>query len=196
MIQISSETTATSVDGVFAGGDGAGTKAFVADAIASGKLGALAVYCYFEGKDVKKELKNHQIGNQQSFSFQHFLNPKHYPVDLKKVVPYEKINTLCFPHGVRHNNPESVPPKEAVKTFREGTSGIEASRMPFEIYRCFKCGTCTHCDLCFLLCPDISIIKGTDGYTIKTDFCKGCGQCATTCPRNVIEMVEGPGGNT
>lgn len=196
VIQISSETTATSVDGVFAGGDGAGTKAFVADAIASGKLGALAVYCYFEGKDVKKELKNHQIGNQQSFSFQHFLDPKHYPVDLKKVVPYEKINTLCFPHGVRHNNPESVPPKEAVKTFREGTSGIEASRMPFEIYRCFKCGTCTHCDLCFLLCPDISIIKGTDGYTIKTDFCKGCGQCATTCPRNVIEMVEGPGGNT
>jgi Pyruvate/2-oxoacid:ferredoxin oxidoreductase delta subunit len=42
-----------------------------------------------------------------------------------------------------------------------------------------------------LLCPDISIVKGKDGYTIKTDFCKGCGQCATTCPRNVIEMGDG-----
>ncbi|MCK7513482.1 MAG: FAD-dependent oxidoreductase [Desulfobacterales bacterium] len=39
IIQISSESTATNIDGIFAGGDSAGTKAFVADAIASGKKG-------------------------------------------------------------------------------------------------------------------------------------------------------------
>ena len=195
IIQISPETGETNIEGIFAGGDSAGTKAFVADAIASGKLGALAIYSYLEGKDIKKEFKNHQIGEQQSFSFQHLLDPEHYPADLKKVVPYEKINTLCFPHGTRYNNPENLSSKEAVKTFREVNGGIEASQMPFEIYRCFKCGTCTHCDLCFLLCPDISIVKGADRYTIKTDFCKGCSQCASTCPRNVIEMSEGLGGN-
>jgi len=190
IIQISSESTATNIDGIFAGGDSAGTKAFVADAIADGKKGALAIFCYLEGRDIHKEFKNHQIGNQPSFSFQRFLDPEHYPADLKKVIPYDKINTLCFPHGARHSNPDHLTPKEAVKTFKEVTGSIDPAQMPFEIYRCFKCGTCTHCDLCFLLCPDISIVKGKDGYTIKSDFCKGCGQCATTCPRNVIEMGE------
>lgn len=196
VIQVSPGTAATNIDGVFAGGDGAGSKAFVADAIASGKLGALAIFCYLDGKDFHKEFKNHRIGNGHAFSFQHFLDPEHYPVDLNTVVPYEKINTLCFPHGTRHTNPERLSPKESVKSFQEITGGVDPSRMPFEIYRCFKCGTCTRCDLCFLLCPDISIVKGADKYTIKTDFCKGCGQCASTCPRNVIEMGEGLGGNT
>jgi Pyruvate/2-oxoacid:ferredoxin oxidoreductase delta subunit len=61
--------------------------------------------------------------------------------------------------------------------------------MAAEIDRCFKCGTCTECDLCFLLCPDISLLKASKkGYTVKMDYCKGCGICATSCPRNVIEI--------
>jgi Pyruvate/2-oxoacid:ferredoxin oxidoreductase delta subunit len=195
VIEISCETSATNIEGIFAGGDSAGTRAFVADAIASGKQGALAISCYLDGIDIGKAFKNHQIGDQPSFSFQHLRDPEHYPADLKKVVPYDKINTLCFPHGVRYDNPDNLTPREAVKNFKEVTGGIDPSQMPFEIYRCFKCGTCTHCDLCFLLCPDISIMKGKDGYSVRTDFCKGCSQCATTCPRNVIEMAEGSGGN-
>jgi Pyruvate/2-oxoacid:ferredoxin oxidoreductase delta subunit len=189
-IEASLETTATNIEGVFAGGDGAGTKAFVADAIASGKKGALAISCYLKGIDMSKEFKDNQIGDRQTFSFQRFLDPDHYPADLKKIVPYDKINTLCFPHGARQNNPDNLASKEAVKSFHEVVGGIDQAQMPFEIYRCFKCGTCTRCDLCFLLCPDISIVKGENGYTIKTDFCKGCSQCATTCPRNIIEMGE------
>jgi len=41
VIEISPQTAATNVEGVFAGGDGAGVKAYVADAIASGKTAAL-----------------------------------------------------------------------------------------------------------------------------------------------------------
>ncbi len=98
VIQISPETTATSVKGVFAGGDGAGARAFVADAIASGKLGALAIFCYLDGKDIKKSLRTTRSEMNNLF-FQHFIDPEHYPADLKKVVPYERINTLCFPMG-------------------------------------------------------------------------------------------------
>jgi NADPH-dependent glutamate synthase beta subunit-like oxidoreductase/Pyruvate/2-oxoacid:ferredoxin oxidoreductase delta subunit len=192
VIEISQETGATNIEGIFAGGDAAGTNAFVADAIASGKVGALAVFCFLEGKDMKEEFRGHQIGDRSPFSFQHFIDPEKYPVDLKKVVPYEKINTLCFPHGVRNNNPEQPLSKENIKNFSEVTSGIEAARMQAEIYRCFKCGTCTHCDLCFLLCPDISVVKnGKNGYTIREDYCKGCSICATSCPRNVIEIAGG-----
>ncbi|HUJ89070.1 MAG TPA: FAD-dependent oxidoreductase, partial [Syntrophorhabdales bacterium] len=90
VIETSPESTATSIEGIFAGGDTAGVKAFVADAIASGKLGALAIHCYIERKNVGEEFQRHQIGDRLSFSFQHFMNPDDYPVDVKKVVPYEK----------------------------------------------------------------------------------------------------------
>jgi NADPH-dependent glutamate synthase beta subunit-like oxidoreductase/Pyruvate/2-oxoacid:ferredoxin oxidoreductase delta subunit len=192
VIEIAPETAATNIEGVFAGGDGAGTMAFVADAVASGKVGALAVFCFLEGKDIKQEFRDHQIENQAPFSFQQVIGPEKYPVDLKKIVPYEKINTLCFAHAVRNNNPEQPLSQESVKNFHEATGGIDLSRMQTEITRCFKCGTCTHCDLCFLLCPDISIVKnGHDGYVIKEDYCKGCSVCASSCPRNVLEITGG-----
>ncbi len=192
VIEISPRTAATNTEGVFAGGDSAGTKAFVADAIASGKTGALAIFCYIEGKDVQKELENHRIGDRSSFSFRHFMDPETYPADLKKIVPYSKVNTLCFSHGVRNNNPDLLAPKEGAKSFTEVVGGIPPARMPAEIYRCFKCGTCTQCDLCFLLCPDISLVKDGKGkYSVRTDYCKGCSICATSCPRNVIEIGGG-----
>ena len=119
MIEISPETAATNVEGVFAGGDSVGGKAFVADAIAGGKLGALAVFCFLEGKDMGQEIQKHQIGTQGSFSFQHFMGSGAYPVDFKKIVPFDKINTLCFPYGSRHNNPEALSAEEGLKTFAE-----------------------------------------------------------------------------
>ena len=190
MIEVSPQTGATNVEGVFAGGDSAGTKAFVADAIASGKMSALAIFCYIEGKDIDTEFERRRIGARPSFAFQHVIDPEHYSVDLGKVVAYDKINTLCFTHQDRSENPDR-PAEESVGAFHEVTGGLDPGRMEAEISRCFKCGTCTECDLCYLLCPDISITRDKNGgYGVKTDYCKGCGMCATTCPRHVIEMGE------
>jgi heterodisulfide reductase subunit A2 len=184
-----SRTGDTGVEGVFAGGDSAGTKAFVADAIASGKMGALAIFCFLEGKDGDSEFAEHRIGEGPSFSFQHFIDPGNYIPDLKNIVPLDKINTLCFTHQGRNDNPDQ-PPEESVGTFNEVTGGLDPGAAEAEIARCFKCGTCTECDLCFWLCPDISILKAQKGYDVRVDYCKGCGMCATTCPRHVIEMGE------
>ena len=119
------------------------------------------------------------------------MEPETYRVDLKKIVPAEKINTLCFPYGSRQDNPESFS-AEGPKTFEEVTGGVSPAQLEEEISRCFKCGTCTRCDLCFLICPDLSIRKaGKDGYDVKKDYCKGCGMCVTTCPGQVIEMEAG-----
>jgi NADPH-dependent glutamate synthase beta subunit-like oxidoreductase len=191
MVEVSPATATTSIEGVFAGGDGAGTKAFVADAIASGKVGALAIFCYLTGKDGKKEFEEHRIGTASSFSFQHVMDPEEYPVDLKKIVPYDKVNTLCFPHSPRNTNSDLITPEESVKGFKEVTGGLDKAKMAAEIERCFKCGTCTSCDLCFLLCPDISLVKEKKGYSVKVDYCKGCSMCATSCPRNVIDIGGG-----
>ena len=190
-IEISAGTAATSMEGVFAGGDGAAAKGFVADAIASGKMGALAIFCFFEGKDVKKELEKHSIGYGPSFSFRHLIDRGDNQIDLKNIVTYDRLNTICVPHASRNQNPERLGAKQRLGTFREVSSGLSPGLMEAEVSRCFTCGTCTRCDLCFLLCPDISIMRlGEEGYRVRTDFCKGCGVCATTCPRHVIEMED------
>ncbi len=50
---------------------------------------------------------------------------------------------------------------------------------------------CTHCLLCWIYCPDSSIIV-EEGRIKGIDYehCKGCGICSTQCPVNAIKMVE------
>ena len=50
---------------------------------------------------------------------------------------------------------------------------------------------CTHCLLCWIYCPDSSIIV-EEGKIKGIDYehCKGCGICSTQCPVNAIKMVE------
>ncbi len=102
---------------------------------------------------------------------------------------FDRLNTICTPFSPRNNGAGRGRPRSRVETFQETAAGLSAAKMSAEVERCFKCGTCTECDLCFLLCPDISLVKaGKKGYTVKMDYCKGCGICATSCPRNVIEI--------
>lgn len=50
---------------------------------------------------------------------------------------------------------------------------------------------CTHCMLCWVYCPDGSIMTD-DGKIEGIDLahCKGCGICAHECPRDAITMVN------
>lgn len=54
---------------------------------------------------------------------------------------------------------------------------------------------CTKCGLCWLYCPDETIIINKDGYpSVKYEYCKGCGICANECPVKAIKMVSEYGG--
>jgi len=52
---------------------------------------------------------------------------------------------------------------------------------------------CIHCLFCWVYCPD-SAIKVKDGKVqgIDYDHCKGCGICASECPKRVqaITMIK------
>lgn len=54
---------------------------------------------------------------------------------------------------------------------------------------------CTHCMLCWLYCPDSSILAVGGRITgIDLDHCKGCGICAAVCPAKahaIIMAAEG-----
>jgi pyruvate ferredoxin oxidoreductase delta subunit len=50
---------------------------------------------------------------------------------------------------------------------------------------------CNNCGLCWLFCPDSTMIPLGDGY-YEPDlvYCKGCGICAKECPKRAILMIE------
>ena len=51
---------------------------------------------------------------------------------------------------------------------------------------------CIKCYFCYMYCPEgtISVNDETGFVEIDYDYCKGCGICATNCPKKCIEMVK------
>ena len=49
---------------------------------------------------------------------------------------------------------------------------------------------CTNCMLCWVYCPDSSILVKDGKMTgIDLDHCKGCGVCVTECRFDALKMV-------
>jgi 2-oxoacid:acceptor oxidoreductase delta subunit (pyruvate/2-ketoisovalerate family) len=112
------------------------------------------------------------------------------PFDFKRVVQFSGLNTLFFAKTLPHRS-KRLSPDVRLRNFREVNQGLDREAAIQEAKRCFYCGRCVGCDLCFLLCPDLSIGKKADGgYRVNTDYCKGCGICVDVCPRQVIEIEE------
>lgn len=78
--------------------------------------------------------------------------------------------------------------------------GLEApwdpERVIAEATRCLTTQTCTWCEVCQLICPDLCITRDpdSDGILIDLNHCKGCGLCAHFCPKGAIRMETEPAG--
>ena len=50
---------------------------------------------------------------------------------------------------------------------------------------------CTQCMLCFIFCPDSSIVM-EEGQVVGIDYkhCKGCGICPKECPKGALVMMS------
>ncbi|MCX5813980.1 MAG: FAD-dependent oxidoreductase [Proteobacteria bacterium] len=201
----------TRIGGIYAGGDLIRQRPAVVDAIASGKKAALAMHLHASGGKAEEAVPLLRLGAGPSLSFQPYTHSmgqnsgdeqfkgckleqaesQIQGINLKSVVQFSEINTLLYRKTPSHHGNRTLP-KLRIQGFEEVNKGLDVSNAVEEAKRCFYCGKCTRCDLCFLLCPDISIIKAeNDGYSVKADYCKGCGICASTCPRHVIEMGGG-----
>lgn len=72
----------------------------------------------------------------------------------------------------------------------------DEARVAAEAARCLASLTCTWCEVCQLICPDLCITRDPDGdgILIDLDHCKGCGLCAHFCPKGAIRMETEPTG--
>jgi NADPH-dependent glutamate synthase beta subunit-like oxidoreductase/Pyruvate/2-oxoacid:ferredoxin oxidoreductase delta subunit len=172
----------------FAGGDAVRGQRRVCDAVAFGKLGALSMHCYLEGSNVDDIWPLVRLNQGPAFSMNDFLNRSQVPNPrLQKAVEPWEIKTDHFAR-VDHQERQRLSPQKAVQGFREVVGNVSKKELGATAARCFSCGTCTQCDICYLYCPDQSIIKDSHGYKTDYDYCKGCAICAEECPRGVVHM--------
>jgi NADPH-dependent glutamate synthase beta subunit-like oxidoreductase/ferredoxin len=158
---------AASQQGVWAGGDAASMARFVTEAVGMGKRAALDMDRVLSGQALQA---NGDAGADT-------------------VAGLANIATWYHPRQARVAELRR-PPAERLAGGVEVQLGLELEQALAEAGRCFSCGTCTQCDNCFQYCPDLAIIRVPGGYSVLTDYCKGCGICVKECPTGSMTMRE------
>ncbi len=152
---------------VFAGGDAMRGPSMVVDALGDGKRAA---------RDIDRVLSAEPLR----------------PDDPVEVMPYEKLNTAYFRHAPRTEAPLSPAGVRRTSQVAEVTLAYSREQARAEADRCMSCGVCNGCDNCYIVCPDVSVMRDTrenGHYTIRTHYCKGCLVCVQECPTGCLEMV-------
>jgi NADPH-dependent glutamate synthase beta subunit-like oxidoreductase len=156
---------ATGHPGVYAGGDIVADQHTVTAAIGHGARAAAAIDAYLGAAPIA-------------------------PTDSRSPAALGSLTTWYYSDAPATVRPQ-LDAARRVDTFDEVVIGLDERTAVYEARRCLSCGNCFHCDNCYSICPDNAIIKLPDGagYTVNTDFCKGCGLCAAECPAGAIDMV-------
>lgn len=158
------DTLATSMPGVFAGGDVVTGPATAADAVGAGKRAAISIDRYLRGKPLDIEEKE------------------------LPVVSFDELNTAHVPPAPRAIA-SVLPAASRVKGFAEVEGGFAPDTAMAEAQRCLSCGSFSERCITLLHCP--AIIRDSDGSTMIDGFlCNGCGVCADICPCGAITKME------
>jgi len=178
----------TGIKGIFAGGDLTSNQRTVAHAIGSGKKAAMAIDAFLKGKDSEEVIIQNLIGEGPSLSIFGYLHPGER-LRNPHVVTFEELNMDYFEPAKRQGESKRSV-KDRIKGFKEVSSTLSEGVAIEEAERCFNCGTCNECEICYVFCPDGSILKREElfSHEVNYDYCKGCGICFTECPRGAISL--------
>jgi NADPH-dependent glutamate synthase beta subunit-like oxidoreductase len=152
---------------VFVGGDVLRGPSMVVDALGDGKRAA---------RDIDRLLTAQELG----------------PEPEVEVMPYEKLNSAYFRHAPRVEQPLADPAERARSQVVEVTLAYNHEQAVAESDRCMSCGVCNGCDNCYIVCPDVSVMRDArqnGHYSIRTTYCKGCLVCVQECPTGCLEKV-------
>ena len=152
---------------IFTGGDVMRGPSMVVDALGDGKRAA---------RDIDRVLSAEPLR----------------PDDPVEVMPYSKLNTAYFRHAPRTEAPLTPAPARRASQVTEVTLAYSREQALAEADRCMSCGVCNGCDNCYIVCPDVSVMRDTrenGRYSIRTHYCKGCLVCVQECPTGCLERV-------
>ena len=105
---------------------------------------------------------------------------------------YDHVNPAFFKKSERFEFRRREP-DERTADLNEVVQGASMEEALAESNRCFSCGTCTLCEVCWYFCPDASVVvsgTGPQKVVFDLDFCKGCAICSVSCPRGCVVMEE------
>ena len=108
------------------------------------------------------------------------------------IMPYEGLNSAYFRPALRIPVPLSPPDERRRSQKVEVTLAYSEEQAVAEADRCMSCGVCNGCDNCYIVCPDVSVLRGArenGHYSIRTTYCKGCLVCVQECPTGCLEKV-------
>ncbi len=152
---------------IFAGGDVMRGPSMVVDALGDGKRAA---------RDIDRVLSAEPLR----------------PDDPVEVMPYEKLNPAYFRPAPRTEARLTPAGTRRASQVTEVTLAYSREQALAEADRCMSCGVCNGCDNCYLVCPDVSVLRDTrqnGHYSIRTHYCKGCLVCVQECPTGCLEKV-------
>ena len=152
---------------VFTGGDVMRGPSMVVDALGDGKRAA---------RDIDRVLSAEPLR----------------PDNPVEVMPYEKLNTAYFRHAPRTEAPLAPALERRSSQVTEVTLAYSREQALAEADRCMSCGVCNGCDNCYIVCPDVSVMRDArenGHYSIRTHYCKGCLVCVQECPTGCLERV-------
>jgi NADPH-dependent glutamate synthase beta subunit-like oxidoreductase/Pyruvate/2-oxoacid:ferredoxin oxidoreductase delta subunit len=152
---------------IFVGGDVLRGPSMVVDALGDGKRAA---------RDIDRLLTAQALGPEP-------------PVE---IMPYEKLNAAYFRHAPRIDARLADPAERRRSQTVEVTLAYSLQEAVAESDRCMSCGVCNGCDNCYIVCPDVSVMRDTrqnGHYSIRTTYCKGCLVCVQECPTGCLEKV-------
>ena len=177
----------------FAGGDAVDQLRTIITAISSGKRAAISIDLPIKGYSYSEVFSKIRLGSKGSVSMEAYLSGMKGGkwADPLEVVSYERLNTLFFESKNRVRM-RQLNLGRRLKDFSEVNLGFSSEDAACSASRCFSCGTCNYCYNCYFFCPEGAISLDPDRQTKTVDLkhCKGCGTCAKTCPRNVVEMRD------
>ncbi len=170
------KTFATSIPGVFAGGDALKGPAVAIDAIAHGRLAAVSIDHYLRENTLKSE----------PFDF----------VNLKET--FHQVTAAEYPEvekSPRQKMPE-LDPAERIKSFEEVELGFSSEQADNECSRCLSCGCQDYfdCELRALATEyevkldrllgevrEYPVDRRHEFITLDANKCISCGRCVRTC---------------
>ena len=152
---------------VFVGGDVMRGPSMVVDALGDGKRAA---------RDIDRVLTAEEPGQEPEV----------------EVMPYEGLNAAYFRHAPRIEVPLTPADQRRRSQTVEVTLAYSREQAVAESDRCMSCGVCNGCDNCYIVCPDVSVLRDSrenGHYSIRTTYCKGCLVCVQECPTGCLEKV-------